>query len=145
VGEPSRSVLNPRLVLDTGALIALERNDPRAFEQLRTASRAGYLTVVPTLVVMEALAGARDPQRLLQVLKAIDKELPLTPDVSHRVPGLRRRAGAGSDADAIVVLEALSAPGSAILTDDREDIQSLLAAADSHGRVPVLTVSPSRR
>ncbi len=135
----------PRLVLDTGALIALERNDPRAFEQLRTASRAGYLVVVPTLVVMEALAGARDAQRLLQVLKAIDKELPLTPDVSHQVAGLRRKAGAGSDADAVVVLEALSVPGSAILTDDRQDIQALLAAAGSQGRVPVLTVSPQRR
>jgi hypothetical protein len=144
MGAP-RPALRARLILDTGALIALERGERGAFEQLRVMGRRGYLAVVPTMVVMEAIAGTRNSQRLLQVLKVIGNELPLAPAISHQVPGLRRRAGVGSDADAIVVLEALTIPGSAILTDDREDILALLAAAGAQGVVPVFWISPASR
>ena len=139
MGE-SRPALTRRLILDTGALIALERGEARAFERLRRITRRGYLVVVPTVVVMEAIGGARNSQRLLQVLKIIGNELPLAPAISHQAPGLRRRAGVGSDTDAIVVLEALAVAGSAILTDDRDDILALLAAAGAQGRVPVFWV-----
>lgn len=148
--DTARERLTPRLVVDTGGLVALERNDPRAFEQLRTAALRGYLTAVPTNVVMEAIAGSRNPARLNQVLKAIRVELSLEPTVSHQAAGLRRKAisesgnATISDTDAIVVVEALSVPGSAILTDDREDVLALLAAAGARGRIPVLTVSPVR-
>lgn len=147
--DAAREDLTPRLVLDTGALIALERDDPRAFEQLREAAKRGYLTVVPTSVVMEAIEGTTRADRLLQVLKAIRKELPLEPAVSHYVAALRRKAirDSGittiSNTDAIVVLETLAVPGSAILTDDRLDILALLEAAGAKGRVPVLSVSPA--
>jgi hypothetical protein len=149
--DPARPQLTPRLVIDTGGLIGLERNEPRAYEHIRTAAQRGYLSVVPTNVVMEAIAGSRNPARLLEVLKAIRKELALEPAVSHQVPGLRARAIADggrstiSNTDAIVVLEALVVPGSAILTDDREDVLALLAAAGATGRVPALTVSSVRR
>lgn len=143
--------MTPRLVLDTGALVALERGDARAFQQLKVAADRGFLIVVPTSVVMEALSGSQSPQRVFQVLKAIKKELPLEPAVSHEVVPLRRKAVRDSgietigETDAIVVLEALAVPGSAILTDDREDVLALIAAAGAAGRVPVLTVSPVRR
>lgn len=140
MGRRNRPSLSPRLVLDTGALVALERGDERAFEHLVTAARRGFLVVVPTLVVMEALRGARAPQRLSQILKRLDAELPLVPEISHLVQGLRMRAGTGSDTDAVVVLEALAVPGSAILTGDPADIHALLEAAGSHGHVPVLRV-----
>lgn len=140
MGRRDRPSLSPRLVLDTGALIALERGDERAFEHLLTAARRGYLVVVPTLVVMEALRGARAAQRLSQILKQLDAELPLNPEMTHQVHGLRSKAGTGSDTDAVVVLEALAVPGSAILTGDPADIHALLEAAGSHGRVPVLRV-----
>jgi len=145
VGARLRPGLKPRLVLDTGALIALERNDRRAFEHLKAASERGFLVVIPTTVVMEAFAQARSVERLNQVLKAINKELDLTPAVSHHVAALRHKAQMGSDADAIVVLEALAVPGSAILTDDRRDIEALIAAAGAHGQIPILSVSPDKR
>ena len=71
--------------------------------------------------------------------------------MSHEVIPLRRKAARDSgittisETDAIVVLEALAVPGSAALTDDREDLLALIAAAGASGRVPVLTVSPVRR
>ena len=84
----SRAALKARLILDTGALIALERGERGAFEQLRVMGHRGYLAVVPTMVVMEAIGGARNSQRLLQVLKIIGNELPLAPAISHQAPGL---------------------------------------------------------
>ena len=107
--------------------------------------------MVPTSVVMEALSGSQGPQRVFQVLKEIKNELPLEPAVSHEVVPLRRKAVRDSgietigETDTIVVLEALPVPGSAILSDHREDVLALIAAAGAAGRVPVLTVSPVRR
>jgi predicted nucleic acid-binding protein len=140
VGRRVPTPLIPRLVLDTGALIALERGDPRARAQLAAATRRGYAVVVPVLVLMEALEHARPPERLNQVLAALDAELALAPAVARQVAGLKRRAGVTSDADAIVVLEALAVPGSAILTGDPDDIHALLDASGSAGHVPVLRV-----
>src|SRR3990172_923493 len=108
---------------------------------MRPAAKRGLLIVVPTTVVMEAFAGARSPARLNQVLKAIDVELPLVPAISHQVHVLLRRAGTGSETDAIVVLEAIQVPPSAVLTDDPDDIHALIEAAGVHGRIPVLTVT----
>lgn len=96
--------------------------------------------MVPVLVVMEALEHARSPVRLNQVLAALDAELPLLPAVARQVADLRARALAGSDTDAVVVLEALAVLGSAILTGDPDDIHALLEVSGSAGRVPVLRV-----
>ena len=78
----------PRLVLDTGALIALERDDSRAYQHLLTAAQRGYLIVVPTLVVLEALEGAKAAAMVERIINKIDAELPLLPAVTRQVPGL---------------------------------------------------------
>lgn len=140
MGHRHPTPLTPRLVLDTGALIALERGDARARAQLGAASRRGYAIVVPVLVVMEALEHARSPVRLNQVLAALDAELPLLPATARQVAGFKSRARVASDTDAVVVLEALAVPGSAILTGDPDDIHALLEVSGSAGRVPVLRV-----
>jgi hypothetical protein len=105
-----------------------------------TAAQRGYLVVVPTLVVIEALEGARAPAVVERILRKLDSEIPLLPAISHQVPGLRRRSGTGSITDAVVVLEALAVPGSMILTGDPADIHRLLEEAGAHGRVPVLRI-----
>lgn len=137
MGQSSDKPLRPRLVLDTGALIALERNDPHAWEHLLVAAQRGYLVVVPILVVMEAQRGARSHQRLNQILKRIDQQLPLAPEVGRQVAGLRQRSGIDSDTDVVVVLEALAVPGSRILTSDPDDMFSVIEAAGASGRIPV--------
>lgn len=138
MGRRDPAPLTPRLVLDTGAIIALERGDPRVRAHLASAARRGYLIVVPVLVVMEALEHTRSSARLNQILATLDVELPLLPGVARQVAGLKARAGVKSDADAVVVLEALAVPGSAILTGDPDDIHALLGASGSAGHVPVL-------
>jgi hypothetical protein len=130
----------PRLVLDTGALIALERDDARAYQHLLTAAQRGFLVVVPTLVVLEALEGARAPAMVERIVKKIDAEIPLLPAVTRQVPGLKRSSGVDSTTDVVVVLEALAVPGSMILTSDPIDIHRILEAAAAHGRVPVLRI-----
>jgi predicted nucleic acid-binding protein len=138
MGRRDPAPLTPRLVLDTGALIALERGDLRVRAHLAAAGRRGYLIVVPVLVVMEALEHTRSAARLNQVLATLDAELPLMPGIARQVAGLKARAGVRSDADAVVVLEALAVPGSAILTGDPDDIYALLGVSGSGGHVPVL-------
>lgn len=140
MGRSEPGPLRPRLVLDTGALIALERDDRRAYEQLVTAARRGHLVVVPILVVMEAQRAARDRVRLERVLARIDQQLPLLPATGRQVAALRSAAGVESDTDVVVVLEALAVPGSRILTGDARDILAILDAAGAVGRVPVLRV-----
>lgn len=140
MGRSEPGSLRPRLVLDTGALIALERDDRRVFEHLVTAARRGYVVVVPILVVMEAQRAARDRPRLDRILARIDEQLPLLPAMGRQVAALRRASGVESDADVVVVLEALAVPGSRILTGDARDIVAILDAAGAVGRVPVLRV-----
>ena len=140
MGRRNPSPLTPRLVLDTGALIALERGEARARAQLGAASRRGFAVVVPVLVMMEAMEHARSAARLNQVLAALDGELALEPAIARQVAGLKHRARVASDTDAVVVLEALAVPGSAILTGDPDDIHALLEASGSAGAVPVLRV-----
>jgi hypothetical protein len=130
----------PLFVLDSGALIALERDDARAFARLAEASRWGHLVAVPALVVMAAYRSAARTHRLDQILRKIGCELPLTVADARLIPGARSRAGVDSDADVSVVLEAMKVPGSRILTGDREDILAVIEAAGATGRVPVLTV-----
>ena len=135
-----RSGVAPRLVLDTGALIALQRDDTRAYQHLLTAAQRGFLIVVPTLVVLEALEGAKAPATVERIVKKIDAEIPLLPAVTRQVPGLKRSSGVDSTTDVVVVLEALAVPGSMILTSDPVDIHRILEAAGVHGRVPVLRI-----
>ena len=130
-------MLTPRLVIDTSGLIALERNDRRAFAHLAAAARRGYLVVVPALVILEAYAGAHSTDRLNQILKAIDMEIALPPEIARRIPASRKRAGVDSDADVEVVLEAIEVPGSHILTGDPKDIFAVIAACDAEGTIPV--------
>jgi hypothetical protein len=135
-----RPGIAPRLVLDTGALIALERDDARAYQHLLTADQRGFLVVVPTLVVLEALEGAKAPATVERIVKKIDVEIPLLPAVTRQVPDLKRSSGVDSTTDVVVVLEALAVPGSMILTSDPIDIHRILEAAGAHGRVPVLRI-----
>ena len=138
MGRPDPGPLRPRLVLDTGALIALERDDRRTNEHLVVAARRGFLIVVPVLVAMEAERAARDPRRMAVLLGRIDALLPLLPSTARQVAPLRRRSGVASDTDIVVVLEAIAVPGSRILTGDARDILAVIDAAGATGRIAVM-------
>ena len=86
---------------------------------------------------MEAYTGTTNVARLNQVLKAIDQEVALPPEIARRIPAIRKRARVDSDADVQVVLEALAVSGSHILTSDAKDIRAVIAACHAEGTITV--------
>jgi hypothetical protein len=117
------------LVLDAGALIALDRNDRSVWAMLRVAADAGDAVHVPAGVIAQAW---RDGRRQVLLVRALRH--------CHEVPldGLLARAagllcGQASTSDLIDASVALAAAGAtcrgavAVLTSDRDDLHHLLA------------------
>lgn len=117
------------LVLDAGALIAVERADRKVLALLAREHLAGRTPVTHGGVVGQVWRGrARQARvgRLLAgvVVVALDEEL-------GRAAGtLLARAGASDVIDAAVVL--LAADGDEILTSDPQDLSVLAAASGVH-------------
>lgn len=119
------------LTLDSGALIAVEKDDRRVAALLRRALERAAMITVPAVVV--AQIWRRNNPRIAQVLNMSD------------VPGLERAgaqsignlladAGTADIVDAAVVLGAVGRRD-AIVTSDAGDIERLLAAAAARVRV----------
>lgn len=119
------------LVLDSGAIIALARDDPAARAILSVAVRRGVPVHVPAVVVTETIRGTRRDAPVNRILAAVD-------DVIAADERLARAAGSlvgstGSDAgaaDALVVATAAAAGGGVLLTSDPTDLARL--ARDFH-------------
>lgn len=77
----------PRLILDSGALIALSRNDQRARATLAAAWEAGVEVAVPAVVVAETVRGPAKDAPVNRVVKAVG-------EVTAAVEGTVRVAGA---------------------------------------------------
>jgi hypothetical protein len=115
------------LVLDAGALIAVDRNDRATMARLRAAQLSGLELRTNAMVIAQVW---RDPHgrqaQLARLLQAVDVRL-----VDHqagRDAGLLLAATHTSDpVDATVVL--LAGPGDRILTSDPADLTKLAAAA----------------
>ena len=115
------------LILDAGALIAVDRDDRPMIARLRVAHSAGLELRTTGIVVAEVW---RDPggrqSNLARLLKsvevrAVDERLGRTAGV------LSGRAGRGQAADATIV--AIAVAGDRILTSDSADIEGLVQAA----------------
>ena len=118
-----------KLVLDSGALIALERNDRAMWRRLKAAYLAATVPTTHGGVVGQAWRGRGARQALLaKALAGIDVR-PLD-DPLGRAAGKLMALTAGSDVvDAALVL--LADDGDHILTSDVPDIEVLAAAAGS--------------
>ena len=115
------------LILDAGALIAVDRDDPSVIARLRVAHSAGLELRTTGIVVAEVW---RDPggrqSNLARLLKSIDVRA--VDDQLGRAAGvLLSRARRGQAPDATIV--AIAAAGDRILTSDPGDIDGLVAAA----------------
>jgi hypothetical protein len=110
------------LTFDTGALIALDRDDRRMWLVLRTALAEGGRPVVPTPVIAQAWRSARQV-RLARAVRLCRKE-----DVDEelaKAAGALCAASKTDDAiDAIVVASA-ARRGDRVLTADPGDIARL--------------------
>ena len=125
------------LVLDAGALIAVDRNDRSTWAMLRVASDEAATVVVPAGVIGQAW---RDGARQALLARAINHcdEVPLD-GLNARAAGLL--CGQAATADVIDASVAIAAAGIArhndvaILTSDPVDLAHLLDTLNIHAKI----------
>lgn len=115
------------IVLDAGALVALDRNDRFLWTLLREAVRAD----IPVLVPLGALAQAwRGGSRQARLARALDDLESVSFDELSRTAGeLCGRAGTGDVVDAGVALVAARAEVDLLCTSDPDDLVPLIRTA----------------
>ena len=116
------------VVLDSGALIAVERADRKLTELVATSALSGATIVVPAGVVAEVWrAASRSQARIAKLLKLVDAVPALDVVVGKRVGVLLARAKSASVVDGSVVDAALRYQPALIITSDPKDFRTLLA------------------
>jgi hypothetical protein len=119
-----------RLVLDSGALIALERNDRAMWRRFKAAQLTGEVPVSHGGVVGQAWRGRGPQQALLaKALAGIDI-WPLDAALGRAAGELLAKARCRDVVDAALVL--LAEDGDLIATSDPNDIEPLAVASDRH-------------
>lgn len=116
------------LVLDSGALVALERNERPMWVRLKAAQTEGDLPRTHAGVLGQVWRGGPRQARLSQALDGIDVRA-LDERLGRAAGVLLAAAGLADVIDAGVVL--LAADGDEIVTDDRE-LEVLAAASGRH-------------
>jgi len=124
-----------RLILDSGAVIALASGNERARRFVRRAISARAAVIVPAVVVAETTRGGPRDATVNRVIKTVEDVAPVTEDVAREAG--RLLAGArtsNATMDALVVAAAARRESTIILTGDIDDITAL-AANYPHVRV----------
>ena len=119
-----------RLILDNGALIALERNDRAMWRRLKLALVAEQVPLSHGGIVGQAWRGRGPRQALLA--KALDgmEIRPLDRALGRAAGELLALAGRSDVVDAALVL--LAEDGDQIVTSDLRDLEPLAVAARRH-------------
>jgi hypothetical protein len=121
-----------RLVLDAGALIAIDRNDRRIAGLIALGRRAGADLVSVAPVVGQAWRDGAKQARLAHALPMID--ILAVDRASAQAAGEVLRDSGGSDiVDALVAL--VTRPGDQLLTSDPGDLGALLDARQVNATV----------
>ena len=111
------------IVLDAGALIAIDKRDRAVGAMLRVLQREGVPVLTSAAVVAQAWRDPRRQVNLARVLTGVD--IAALDDVAAKRVGELLRANGTSDlADAHVAL--LVQPQERVLTSDEADIKALL-------------------
>lgn len=113
------------LTLDTGALIAFERNDRRVVAIVERALRLGVRLAVPAGVVGQAWRDGRRQARIARLLGSYLIEVEVLDDRRARAAGQLCGVTLSNDViDASVVICARSR-GHGVLTSDGDDLRRL--------------------
>jgi predicted nucleic acid-binding protein len=116
-----------RLILDSGAVIALARGERKAKAFLARALELMAPVEIPVVVVAETIRGGPRDAPLNRVLKAVGS-VPDAREIHGRIAGhLLGAARSAATIDALVVAQAVAGGGAQILTGDREDLERLAA------------------
>ena len=117
------------LVLDSGALVALERNERPMWIRLKAAQLDGDLPLTHAGVLGQVWRGGPQQARLSQALRGI-AILPVDEPLGRTAGQLLGTAGLTDVIDAGVVL--LAVDGDEIVTVDHDDLEQLAAASGRH-------------
>ena len=118
------------LILDAGALVAIERADRELVALIKRELSAGRVPVTHGGVVGQVWRGGTGRQAgLARFLPAIDVSA-LDDDLGRRAGVLLGRARMSDVVDAALVL--LAVDGDSVLTSDADDIERLAAATGLH-------------
>lgn len=119
------------IVLDNGALIALERNDRAMWARLRVAALAQEPVVVPAAALAQAWRGGAHRQApLARAMQQIEVVV-LDGQVARAAGVLCGVTGTSDVIDATVALVAAHPDAVAVCTSDPDDIGQLLEALGS--------------
>lgn len=117
------------LVLDSGAFIALDRDERTMWVRLKAAQTTGDVPITHAGVVGQVWRGRAGQARLARALKGIDVR-PVDEELGRAAGTLLGTAGMSDVVDAAVVL--LADDGDDIVTSDAGDLARLAAARDLH-------------
>ena len=120
------------VVLDAGALIAIDRADARVLRYLDRVERGGMAVRTSSVVVAQVWRDGARQARLTLALRGV-REVPVDCARSRSIGELLASHGSRDVADGAVVQ--LSDDGDDVLTNDAADIASLAAAAGKRIRV----------
>ena len=121
------------LVLDTGALVALERRVPRIQAILRIAAEDGIIPIVPTQVIAQYWRGGSAHQAPVARL-LVSCQIEHLDIVRAKQAGvLLGRSETSDETDAVVAL--IADECGAVVTSDAGDISKLLRELHSSARV----------
>ncbi len=119
-----------KLVLDSGALIALERNDRAMWRRLKAALLAAEPPVSHGGVIGQVWRGRGSRQALLaKALQSIEV-VALDAGLGRAAGELLGRARSKDVIDAAVIL--LATDGDAVLTSDLDDLKPLAEVSGTH-------------
>jgi hypothetical protein len=115
------------LILDAGALLAVDRDDRSMIARLQVAQRNGLEMRSNSMVVAQVWRDRRGRQvSLARLLRAVDVRA-VSPRDGREAGELLADSGTADAIDATVVL--IAAPGDRILTGDSADLTRLAEAA----------------
>ena len=115
------------LILDAGALVAVDRGNRAMIARLRAAQQHGLDLRSNAMVIAQVWRNRHDRQAdLAQILRAVDVRA-VSPDDGRRAGVLLGMTGTSDPVDATVVL--LASPGDRIVTSDPQDLAALAEAA----------------
>jgi hypothetical protein len=121
------------LILDSGALLALERDDKAMWKRLKSAWLSQSVPVSHGGVIGQAWRdGGPRQARLAAALKSVDVR-PLDDDLGRKAGSLLAGAGTKDVIDAALVL--LAEDGDEIVTSDPGDIAVLAGHAGLHADI----------
>jgi hypothetical protein len=118
-----------RIILDSGAIIASENDDPTLAALLKAARKNRTPILVPATVVAETWRGPSTHPRTASLFGSVDGFPELNENSARRVGALLAISKTAAIVDGNVVAIAIAQPPATIVTSDVNDITHLLRSA----------------